>query len=151
LIPELTFGTNDCVQLIIGIKDYKNFPLLLKTRYGNGKLYILTVPDNPGDFYQYPAEVLNALRHIIMENTYTGPYVSFEGPAQIGLFTYDNRTFVIESFLPHNQQVQIIINKENAVIEDLVTGFKLTGKSEEGKTFIPVDMPPSQYYVFSYA
>lgn len=150
LIPEIEFATNDCVQMIVALKEHKNFPLLLRARYGEGRLYVLTIPDNPGDLYLYPPEVLNVLRHVLMENADAGSYVSLEGPGQISLFTYDNNTFVIESFLPHNQTVKIIINKEGAELEDLEFGHKITGWTAEGKTYIPIDLPPSHFIAFSY-
>src|SRR5690606_32958834 len=65
LIPRLEFATNDTRQLIVGFGAHNNFPVLLEADYGGGRLYVLTVPDNPGDLYDFPEEVLNEIRRVM--------------------------------------------------------------------------------------
>lgn len=107
LIPQIEFSTNDCRQIIVGFSENKNFPVLLEAIYGKGSLYVLTIPDNFGDLYNLPEPVLNKIREIFTNDL----PVEIEGPANVGLFVYDNNTFIIESFLPYNTDVKIKIKK----------------------------------------
>ncbi|HEY3755411.1 MAG TPA: hypothetical protein VGL42_04615 [Opitutaceae bacterium] len=95
LIPKLRFMTNDAWPLVRTVAGDQGFPLLLMDRYAGGALYVLTVPGNYSDLYRLPSGVLDILRHEIAKYL----PVQLEGPAKLALFPYDNRTFVVESYL----------------------------------------------------
>ncbi|TYQ16688.1 UNVERIFIED_CONTAM: hypothetical protein Cloal_3256 [Acetivibrio alkalicellulosi] len=144
LMPQIEFNTNDCWQVIVGIYQNKNLPLLLESKYGKGKLYVLTVPDNYGDFYNLPFEVLNKIREVLLSEF----YVKIEGPSNIGLFVYDNNTFIVESFLPYNSDLKIIVNKENATLVDFSNGKELSGVNKDGNSIFTINVEPTSYKVF---
>jgi len=146
LIPHIEFATNDTRQVIVGFGAHNNFPVLLEADYGGGLLYVLTVPENPGDLYDLPAGVLNEIRRVL-----TGDMgVRLEGPANIGLFVYDNNTFIVESFLPHFADINIVVEKKTADLVDLVSGEKISGKTAGDKSVFTIKMEPTTYRVFQY-
>ncbi|HEY8343621.1 MAG TPA: permease [Bacillota bacterium] len=146
LIPQLEFSTNDTWQMIVGFKENNSFPLLLKAKYAEGALYILTVPENPGDFYHLPEGVLNELRRVLTADL----ELRIEGPANIGLFLYDNRTFIVESFLPYFSDVRVIIDQPGLVLTDLVSGEQITGDTLGSQTIFTLKLEPTTYRVFRY-
>jgi len=132
------------------------YPLLHEARYANGSLFVLTIPDNFGDLYNLPPEVLNRIRTVLSPDI----KVRIEGPAQIGLFVYDNNTFIVESFLPENVGINIITDKGTGKLKNILTGEEVTGKiiqnariwgreKEEIKSF-DVTIKPHSYIVFQY-
>lgn len=146
LIPRLEFATNDTRQLIVGFGAHNNFPVLLEADYGGGRLYVLTVPDNPGDLYDFPEEVLNEIRRVMT----AGMEVRLEGPAHTGLFVYDNNTFLVESFLPYFADVKIVVEKKVAGLVDLVSGEKISSTTTGDKSVFTIKMEPTTYRVFRY-
>jgi hypothetical protein len=104
LIPQIQYLTNDSWEDISCIASGTGSPILHQARYANGSLFVLTIPDNFGDLYNFPPEVLNRIRSVLSQDI----NVRIEGPAQVGLFVYDNGTFIVESFLPENVNIKII-------------------------------------------
>lgn len=97
------------------------YPILLRDSYSNGTLYVLTIPDDFGDLYQYPAGALNTIRHMMSKDC--GLYI--EGPSKVSLFPYDNKTFVVENFNDEPVDINIVVNNNIGNIENLQTGEKL--------------------------
>jgi hypothetical protein len=146
VIPQIEFATNDCFPLIVAFAESKNYPILLQAKYGRGLLYVLTIPDNFGDLYHLPTEILNQIRRTVM-----GDWpVRLEGPARLGLFVYDNDSFIIESFLPYRSDCQVIINQKEAELIDICSGLKVNGAGcPEGSKF-QIQMTPATFRVFRY-
>jgi hypothetical protein len=91
------------------------YPILLEASYSKGRLYVLTIPDNFGDLYNFPPEALNRVRQVLTADL----PVRLEGPAKIALYAYDNNTFIVESFLPHLEMVRISVDKRFTKLRDL--------------------------------
>jgi hypothetical protein len=124
LIPQVLYPTNDSWEIVRSNTQGIGFPILLKNDYGKGILYVLTIPDNFGDLYEYPAEVLNEIRKKVAGDL----FVRLEGPSQVGLFVYDNNTFIVENFaLPGEKSVpvKLILDSKFKKLTDLVTGKKV--------------------------
>jgi len=117
--PEVTFMTNDAWYILAGVANGNGFPILISDKYSNGTLYVLTIPDNPTDLYRIPAGALALIRNALTQ----GLPVSFTGntPAYVGLFEYDNNTFVVQNFGDTEQQVSVGVSGKNS-LEDLLTG-----------------------------
>ena len=112
--------------MIVGLSEQSDFPILLEVNYGAGAMYIWTIPENFGDLYHLPDEVLNRLRQII-----TGDLeLWIEGPAKVGVFLYDNDAFIVESFLPYFSDARVALNKPQKELVDPVSGEKITGRSD---------------------
>ena len=154
LFPQIKYLTNDSWEDISCLASGSGYPLLHEARYANGSLFVLTIPDNFGDLYNLPPEVLNRIRTVLSPDI----KVRIEGPAQIGLFVYDNNTFIVESFLPENVGINIITDKGTGKLKNILTGEEVTGKiiqnariwgreKEEIKSF-DVTIKPHSYIVF---
>ena len=154
LIPQISYLTNDSWEDISCIASGSGWPILHQARYAKGSLFVLTIPDNFGDLYNLPAEVLNRVRHVVSQDI----KVRIEGPAQVSLFIYDNGTFIVESFLPENVNIKIITDNQIGKITNLLSGEEITGKAapanqiwgrekEETRSF-DVTIKPHSYIVF---
>ena len=123
LIPQIEYLTNDSWEEISAINGASGWPILHRAQYSKANLYVLTIPDNFSDLYQYPAEVLNGIRRIVAQDF----PVRLEGPAQVSLFCYDNGTFIVESFLNETVTVKIAAKDPIASLQNLVSNETLQG------------------------
>jgi hypothetical protein len=149
LLPHIDFKTNDAWQRAVALNDSNNHAVLLENKYSNGKLYVLTIPENQGDLYSYPDTVLNVIR----ETASNELPLHIEAPAKIGLFLYDNDTFIVESFRDVNTEIIINIHRENASLSQLASNKHNMGKQIEkmpakGFTSFKVFLKPGAYKVF---
>ncbi len=145
VLPVLDYRNNATWPEIVGMDGENNFPILMNDSYGRGKVFTLTVPDNFSDVYYLPREVLTEIRKVFM----MGNPFHIECEGKIGLFTYDNDTFIIESFLPYRTPVNIFIKDKDKKLIDMEEGFeyKLAFSSEKENLY-KVDLEPSTFRVF---
>ncbi|HEX3076307.1 MAG TPA: hypothetical protein VHQ24_05540 [Lachnospiraceae bacterium] len=139
LIPQLEFFTNDVWELIGGLGEDNNFPILLKTKYGQGRMFVLTIPDDFGDLYHYPRAILNTIREAFHKNA----RVQLDSVSKVTLFTYDNDTFVLRSFNAFVDKATIHINDENITLLDLERGHVINGVTSKGITTFNLELYPS--------
>ena len=143
LFPEVHFYTNEDWAVVSGMAAGRGVPLLLKDKYGAGTLYVWTMPENLNDVYRLPSSVLDALRRYLLPDS----PVRLEGPAKVSLFTYDNDTFVVQSFL--DQPVAVRIAGSFGHIQNLISGVTLAGNPIATRSFYPrrseAPQPPPQY------
>lgn len=118
LIPQLDYYTNDVWELAGAYGRGSNFPVVLRSRYGNGRVCIVTVPDNMGDLYSYPAEILNVIRKACCKNL----PCRIHGKSQVMMFLYDNDTVILRSDLPYFETVELVLQGEKQRVTDLVSG-----------------------------
>jgi hypothetical protein len=118
LIPQIDYLTNDSWEDISASGGATGWPILHQAQYSKGYLYVLTIPDNFSDLYNYPPEVLNRVRTIVSQDL----DARIEGPSQVSLFAYDNSTFIIESFLPEPVTVRMVVNRKATELVDLISG-----------------------------
>lgn len=144
LIPILDFCTNDVWKIIGGYGEDNSFPILLKTTYANGRIYVLTIPDDPGNLYHYASDVITSIRKTFSKNL----SVVIEGSQKLTLFLYDNDTFVLRSFLPYNEKAVIIIDRPEATCVDLEDDKIYQGTTLEGVTRVSLHLMPGVNYVF---
>lgn len=64
LIPQMDYCTNDVWELAAAYAMDNNFPIVLRCSYGEGRISVITIPDNMGDIYNYPNQVLGAIREL---------------------------------------------------------------------------------------
>ncbi len=125
LIPQLRYFTNDSWEVISAGKPLtggtNGFPILLRGKYSIGNFYVLTIPDNYADLYEYPAGALNTIRQTMSKDL----KVSIEGPSKVALFVYDNDTFIVESFLDEPVDVTIVASKEYEQLQNVLDGSVL--------------------------
>jgi hypothetical protein len=157
-IPEIDYITNDAWALASASVAGIPYPLLLQAGYGKGRLYVLVLPENFGDLYNLPPDILNPIRGILSQDL----PVRLEGPAQVALFAYDNHTFVVESFLPKPVDVKVSVAGESLKLRDLLSDRVLTGAEtpsavwprrsavpDTKRTDFSVTLKPHSYAVFA--
>ena len=150
LIPEIKYGCTDMEEVIQCLDrdgSYQGYSLLMRARgFGEGKLYIITIPDDFGDLYHLPQEVLTYIKYALMQDF----PVYLKSPAKVCLFTYDNNTFIAESFLPHPVRCDAVIKKKQARLRDLMTGDEISGFVDGDKTLFEILLQPHSYRVFRF-
>jgi hypothetical protein len=138
-VPHLEFSTNDTWELAGGYGEDNSFPILLRTGYSRGNLYVLTIPDDYGSLYALPRSILSLVKEAFLAQS----AVTVDSGSKIPLFLYDNGTFVIRSFKPYIDDARVIVKKENAKLLNLVTNEVLEGVSAKGTTAFDLILHPS--------
>ncbi|MCD7977633.1 MAG: hypothetical protein LUG51_10935 [Tannerellaceae bacterium] len=160
LIPQIRYQTNDSWEIIGAGRPLKNgvsgYPILLKSQYSNGYMYVLTIPDDFGNLYDLPADVLNMIRRVASRDL----DLRLDAPAKVSLFLYDNDTFIVESFLDQPVTIQLYANENIDQITDILTDAKIEKRTDvqlqriwhlkpEDKTNVfRITLPPHSYRVF---
>ena len=153
-IPQITYMTNDSWE-DISTMDYDNgWPMMLQASYSNGNLFVWVIPENFNHLYALPDAALNRIRTIADKET----GVRIEGPAKVSLFTYDNGTFAVHSFLDKPVTITVVTD-ETRSLTDLADGQTLTGRSSRAErmygrpavgniTRYTVTIPPHSFRAF---
>jgi hypothetical protein len=149
-MKHITYSTNDLWVLSAAMTPHYSHPLLLRGSYGAGWLYVLNIPDAPADLYKLPAEILTALRGEM------GLPVNIECGSRVGLFLYDNDTFIIQSFKEKAERVKIRVPRPGAKLTRLDAPplrFDGKGKPEpvrqrEDESIFEVLLMPGRYAAF---
>lgn len=122
IIPQVQYYTNDSWEMVSAGRPLNGgvsgFPILLRNLYSNGTLYVLTIPDDFGNLYDFPSGALNAIRAVTSKDV--GYYI--EGPSKVALFPYDNNTFIVENFNDEAVTINIAMNEKVAGMKNLATG-----------------------------
>ncbi len=124
LIPQIKYLTNDSWEELSCLANGVGYPIIHSADYANSRMYILTIPDNYGDLYNYPAEVLWQIREVLMPDF----KVRLQGPSQVALFVYDNGTFIVESFRNEPVDIKIVADGQIGKLRDLVSDEQMTGE-----------------------
>ena len=134
IIPQVKYFTNDAWEVVSAGRPLtggvSGYPILLRDTYSKGMLFVLTIPDDFGNLYDYPAGALNIIRRAMSKDV--GAYI--EGPSKVALFPYDNKTLVVENFNDTPVSVRVIINGKADSLRNLLTGELLK----------PADLPRPQ-------
>ena len=125
IIPQVKYFTNDAWEVVSAGRPLNGgvsgYPILLRDTYSKGMLFVLTIPDDFGNLYDYPAGALNVIRRAMSKDV--GAYI--EGPSKVALFPYDNKTLVIENFNDEAVTLRVVINQEVSSLRNLMTGDQL--------------------------
>lgn len=151
LIPQITYLTNDSWEEVSALDETNGWPILHSAVYATGTLYVLTIPESFTDLYHLPQPVLNRIR----EAATKGMFVRLEAPGQVSLFTYDNNTFIVESFLDKAVEVNLVAAEPFKTLQDIQSGEQLTLKARSDfrgrssrEASVTVEIKPHSYRVF---
>lgn len=139
LIPQIDYCTNDIWELAAAYGNANNYPIVLRCVYGTGHISIITIPDNMGDLYAYPAQVLGIIRSLFCKEM----PVMLEGPSGVELFVYDNNRIIVRSDLPYSESITLKLAPQIKAVRDMVRKRELPVR--EGK--VTLQMAPSVNYV----
>lgn len=160
LIPQVRYYTNDSWEVVSAGRPLRGgvsgFPILHKALYGGGYLYVLTIPDDFGQIYDYPAPALDAIRKVVCQDL----DFSLEAPSKVSLFLYDNHTLIVENFndwpvevsLVCNIPFEILTNLENASAEPIhaQTGKVFSGWKATDVNRFTLTIPAHSYQAYEY-
>jgi len=155
LIPQIQYLTNDSWEIVSGINGTDGWPILHNADYSKGNLYVLVIPDNFSDLYNFPTELLNKIREVMCAQL----PVQIEGPSNISLYVYDNNTFIAESFLDKETSINIVTPVQYNKITDLGNNQQFTGelrkaglsyieKNRKDKHVYSITIKPHSFRVF---
>jgi hypothetical protein len=123
LIPEIKYFnilTHDAWGDALGVSPGgTTYPIVLSCDYSKGKLYVLTIPNDPADLYALPPSVLSVIRATMGG---AEPVRIDNAPAQVALFRYDNNAFIVQNYLSTPAEVTVSIAGSVARIENLLSG-----------------------------
>ncbi|MBO4891008.1 MAG: hypothetical protein J5502_00215 [Prevotella sp.] len=165
IIPQVKYFTNDAWEVVSAGRPLtggvSGYPILLRDTYSKGMLFVLTIPDDFGNLYDYPAAALNVIRRAMSKDI--GAYI--EGPAKVALFPYDNRTLVVENFNDEAVSVNVVVNEKVGSLRNLLTGESYQPKEQqpatmrwrsrfsgypEGATVFSIQIPAHSYIGLGY-
>ena len=118
LIPQIKYLTNDSWEVVSALDKDNGWPLLHRAEYGNGSLYVLTIPENFEDLYVLPAGATSAIERVMT----SGMNVLLDSPGKTSLFVYDNGTVVVESFNDEPVTVALMSREPAASATDILSG-----------------------------
>lgn len=109
-------------DVLLQVNEFST-PVMTEDQYGRGFLYILNIPDNYGDLYRLPREVIGA----ITKNFARKGQVYLTVNPKFSLFTYDNDTFCVYNLNEFKTPAEVtVLGEEYAGIQDMETGVKYT-------------------------
>jgi hypothetical protein len=164
VIPQIQYLTNDSWEEISAMDETNGWPMLHSASYANGTLYVLTIPESFTDLYNLPQSVLTRIRQTLAGHL----PVRLDAPAMVSLFVYDNKTFIVESFLDERVDITVTLAGQVGGLRDLLSDKTLSASGDTGPgrfrgrdmrpgvrgaaphTNFSVQVPPHSYRAFSY-
>ena len=159
LIPQVRYQTNDSWEVISAGRlltgGVSGFPILHKAKYMNAYLYVLTIPDDMGNLYDYPSAALTEIRRVMSQDL----DFYLDGPAKVSLFLYDNKTLIVENFNDALVDVKLDCEPDRFKrLKNLDDQTRVEGKLEDyyvgwhkkNATKFAVSLKPHSYMAFSY-
>jgi hypothetical protein len=124
LVPHIRYFTNDSWEEISCQAGVAGTPLLHSAQYGGGRLFVLVIPDHPGDLYKLPREVLSRISRALT----SGLPVRIDSPSQVALFVYDNNHVIVESFRDEAVDLDIVLDNSANPLLDVLSGERLVSQ-----------------------
>ena len=164
--PQVKYFTNDAWEVVSAGRPLNGgvsgYPILLRDTYSKGMLFVLTIPDDFGNLYDYPAGALNIIRRVMSKDA--GAYI--EGPSKVAFFPYDNKTMVVENFNDETVSLRVVVDAKVSTLRNLLTGELLKPSTitqpqsmffrsrftgyPEGATVFDVKLPAHSYIGLGY-
>jgi hypothetical protein len=156
LVPEIAFQTNDAWPIVRGTANGRGAPLVIMDRYSKGILYVLTIPENANDLYSLPQPVLTAIRQYLLREF----PVQIDAPSKVSLFAYDNKKFVVESYLDKPVEVRVTVHGTDVKLRRIDSGETINGINstpgdphskhiESPQTSFKVEVAPHSFVAFA--
>ncbi|MBO6082474.1 MAG: hypothetical protein J6P46_05555, partial [Bacteroidales bacterium] len=120
-----------------------------------GTLYVLTIPDDFGNLYDYPAGALNEIRRTMSKDL----DLYMEGPSKVSVFLYDNKTVIVENFNDDPVDIKLVGKEGMTKLTDLETGETVAFQADAMPSFFrrgnptvkaSMTLKPHSYKAFRY-
>ncbi|MBR4760068.1 MAG: hypothetical protein IK078_07995 [Lachnospiraceae bacterium] len=128
LFPEILHGNNASWSLLNGGDGDYHTSLILRSCYGKGRLFIISIPDNSADLYRLPVRVTDEMKRILCPQQ----PVSGDG---FSMFTYDDGSMILYRYVKpdlHPARVRIYTREDVKVLRDTVSGETFPVESAAG-------------------
>ncbi len=146
--PFLEWKVNDMNYHVMQMEDSLSNIILGTSYYAKGRVFFLNTPDNYSHYYLLPASALNKIRQYL---SFAKP-MRWVGQAKVGVFLYDNNTFVVQSFLSHGTMGMAAIKGNAETIVNLETGAEIPCLYQKnGECFFEIALDQLSVIPFSYA
>ena len=147
IIPQIQYLTNDSWEVISAGRPLtggvSGWPILHRALYMNANLYVLTIPDDFGNLYDYPDAALNEIRRTMSQDL----DFYMEGPSKVSLFLYDNRTLIVENFNDEPVDIKLVTEQQIPTLTNLEDGSTVASKTEN--IFIGYRPKPMQKFALT--
>ena len=143
LIPQMDYYINDVWELAGAYDTDMNYPLVLRWCYDRGRVSVIVIPDNMGDIYNYPVEVLDVIREVFGLDK----KVMISAPAKVMLLTYDNDTLIIRSDLDYTELVVVKVDPKFKKASQLILSGNKFGEFEIKDGSFTIKATPGYNYV----
>ena len=121
LFPELVHCNNASWSLLNGGDGDLHTSIFLRSAYGKGRLYIMSVPENDADIYKLPTAVTDVYkRTLLCEDIDT--YISGRN---CSMFAYDDGSMVFYRYVKDDlkpDHVRLHTNKKASILKNVTTG-----------------------------
>ncbi len=145
-LPKVVVPTNDCWAEVLGITPAGTaVPILTRTNYARGTVWMITVPDDFAELYFLPRESLWQIRSFLLDDQ----PVLIDAPSQVSLFWYGNNTIIVQSFLEHSTVVRLHFGKKVSVF-DAMTGKALKNQRAAKGAVFEFNLPAQEFRVFQF-
>ena len=143
VFPEIVHGNNASWSLINGGDGDYHTTLLLQSNYGEGRLFILSIPDNPSDIYRIPNQITDEFKRIISPDEYISG-------SDLSMFTYDDGSMIVYRYVKNNQRparISLFTTKDVKCLRDVISGeiFEISDhyflENWEKKRYSVTDIP----------
>jgi hypothetical protein len=146
--PILEHSNNASWSLLNAGSGNSHASIMLRDPYKTGELITLVLPDLCSDITKLPVPVLNRIRQEVCKDL----GIWLEAPAQISLFTYDNDTFGIYSYVGDGcAPAAAFLHIKGSVTQlDEIEGHQhiLPYRSDSEETVFRVNTQPGQFRFF---
>jgi hypothetical protein len=123
------FENDSWMGILFNTAD-SGYPMAVSASYGKGTFYALAIPDDFGDLYRLPQNVLNQIRGLLGHDL----FVNLDAPDHVSLFAYDNRTFIVQNFQSQPVTARVSVVRASR-LRDLLTGGTIAGSGGGGGGF----------------
>ena len=127
LLPQIRRFENDNRMSINFNTVLSGYPMAISATYGQGTFCVLAIPDDFADLYRLPQSVLNQIRALLGRDV----FVSLDAADHVSLFAYDNRTFIVQNFLPQPVSTRVLVTRASR-LHDLLTDQTFAGSEGRG-------------------
>ncbi len=139
VFPEIRHANNASWSILNGGSGDYHCPIFIKSPYGKGRIFILSVPDAPDDLLKIPGEAFDQIRKVL---NVEGLYVT---ASNVSIFRFDDGTIVLYKYVKndnHPVRVAVHSSKEASCIRDKKSG-KEYGFTKKDMVF---DLKPLSEY-----
>ena len=118
LFPEIVHGNNASWSLLNGGDGDLHTSLFLRSTYGKGRMYIMSIPDNDSDLYRMPQAAVDVAKRVLTGGEYGSG-------RDYSMFTYEDGSFILYRYVKedlHADRVTIHTNREVSELVDVASG-----------------------------